>query len=159
MLTDIELKIDNQKFVLGTDLNVGWLIKNGFKKVGFITSLFMEKATANIIYWKKNPSISCFEKFILIPLLKGSSSETDFMFGTSSYIFFSENKISEIFFQLIGNKHCSKILTDSFVRIISEKFGKPNVESSTMTIWNFNDSILKCGISASSAYFIWTTQN
>ena len=149
-MKDISFKIDNHEFYLGMNLSEDLLKNIKFKKIGFFMKIFLGNQRGNKIYWIKNPSvISCFENFNLNP----STDKTlniKAMYGTSAYLFIQSNRLSKIFFQIVGNRVFSKKYASEFIEQATEQIGQPTTNSNANTIWHIEETILMCTISHSS---------
>ncbi len=154
-MTDIKLNINGYKPYLGMMLDKETLKEFNFKKLGFIGKLLMKHHKDEEIYWLKNPLIMCLDKFGLCPL-EGSSAE---MYGTSGYLFYFDNHLSKVFFQIIGNKKYSKSLARYFSTLVTENFGEPNLIGNEIKQWDLQDSIMTCETTnAFNSYFHWTAK-
>lgn len=154
-MTDIKLNINGYKLFLKMRLDKETLKECNFKKLGFIGKLLMKYRREEKIYYIKNPLIMCLDKFGLCPL-EGSNAE---MYGTSGYLFYSENHLSKVFFQIIGNKKYSKALARYFATIVTENFGEPNLVGNEIKQWDLKDSIVTCETMAvSNSSFYWTAK-
>jgi len=145
-MKDVKLNINGYKPCLGMMLDKETLKEYSFKKLGFIGKLLMNYNKKEKIYWVKNPLIICLDKFGLSPL-EGSSAE---IYGTSGYLFYSNNHLSKVFFQIIGNEKYSKSLARYFATIVTENFGDPSLEGNEIKQWDLNDSIVTCETTAFS---------
>ena len=77
----------------------------------------------------------CFaDKFSLFPNLD-TSSGADMMYGTSAYMYFRDNSLDRVTFQLGGNQLAANWIIDKFREPATQTFGEPTNDENK-TIWN-----------------------
>lgn len=150
------LKINNQNIELGISIDIKTLAKHKFNKSGFIFRLVHKSEPNQIIWWSKNCDISCFDnKFRLYPMLDKKYGHQS-MFGTSGYLFFKNNYLEKVTFQLIGNELASNLMIENFSKSAIELYGQPENRDSVMIWYNKEQSIIaEKKLNSANAYFHW----
>ena len=129
----LNLKINDININLGMTLDKKTLKSHKIKKLGF-GGLFIKKEPGQTIYWSKNCDIYCFaDKFVLFPNLD-TSSGTDMMYGTSAYMYFKNDNLEKVTFQLVGNAFAANWIIDKFAEAANQTFGEPRTEANK-NIW------------------------
>lgn len=150
------LKINGLNIEIGKTVDKEKLFEHKIKRPSLISRLIIKKEPGQIIWWSKNCNISCFEdNFILYPNLD-TSSGSDMMFGTSAYLFYKENVLEKVTFQMIGNALAANIIFEKFNESATETYGEPRNEGLKI-IWekNQNKIIAEKGLNSPHVYFHW----
>lgn len=150
------LKINDKNIELGMSIDKKTLVKHKFRRPGFIFRLMHKSEPNQIIWWSKNCDISCFdEKFKLFPMLDKKYGRKS-MFGTSGYLFFRNNYLEKVTFQLIGNELASNLMIEKFSKSAIELFGQPENRDSFMIWYNAEQIIIaEKKSNSANAYFHW----
>jgi len=150
------LKINGLNIEIGGKTDKKKLLEHKIKRLGLISRLIIKKESGQIIWWSKNCGISCFEgNFNLYPNLD-TSLGTNMMFGTSAYLFYKENVLEKVTFQLIGNAFAANMIFKKFYETSTETLGEPRNEGTRIT-WNENQNkiIAEKGLNSPHVYFHW----
>lgn len=150
------LKINGLNIEIGKIADKEKLLEHKIKRLGLISRLIIKKEPGQIIWWSKNCGISCFEdKFKLYPNLN-TSLGSNMMFGTSAYLFYKENALKKVTFQLIGNALVANMMFENFYKSATEIFGEPRNEGTKIT-WNENQNkiIAEKRLNSPHVYFHW----
>jgi len=134
---ELNLRINNYSIALDQELNKAILKKHAFKKIGFFERLLIKPAKDQIVWWAKN----CGMKYIneefgntIYPILDIKAG-ADSMFGTSAYLWFEENKLIRLTFQIIKNKMAAEISLKKLEEKIVEFFGNPTTSEHPFVTW------------------------
>lgn len=134
---ELNLKINDCSIALDQELNETILKKHDFKKIGFFSRLLIKPAKDQIVWWAKN----CEMKYIneefgntIYPILDIKAG-ADLMFGTSAYLFYKENKLIRLTFQIIQNKMAAQIFLRKLEEKIVEIFGNPTSSEYPFVTW------------------------
>jgi len=149
------LKINELRFEIEKTIEIPELKKHKFKKPGLLSKLMIKKESGQTVWWSKNCEIFCFDDFNLFPNLD-TSSGANMMYGTSSYLFFEENLIKKVTFQLVGNAIAAKWITEKFTESASNLFGEPQAESNRL-LWEDNQQYIVAEniLNSLHAHFHW----
>lgn len=154
---NIDLKVNSQNINLGMPLDVSSLASSKIKKMGFLSSILISaaKKPGDMIFWSKNPSISCFdEKASTFAYPKGldyDPSETvdpRMMNGTTCLFFYNYNKLRATHFQVIGNRIAATMFLNVFFREALNKFGEPKSHYGMQATWHGQSTLIKCHLDA-----------
>ena len=134
---ELNIKLNDYSIVLDQELDEVILKKHAFKKIGFFERLLIKPAKGQIVWWAKN----CEMKYIneefgntICPILDIKDG-ADLMFGTSAYLFFKENKLIQLTFQIIQNKMAAEISLRKLEEKIVEYFDNPTSSEHPFVTW------------------------
>jgi hypothetical protein len=134
---ELNLRINDYSIALDQELNEAILKKHAFKKIGFFDRLLIKPAKDQVVWWAKN----CGMKYIneefgntIYPILDIKAG-ADSMFGTSAYLWFKENKLIRLTFQIIQNKMAAEISLKKLEEKIVEFFGNPTSSEHPFVAW------------------------
>ena len=134
-MTLLKLTINGLVIDLSMSLDPNKLKSHGIKKLGLLGRLTIKKEPEQTVYWSKNCDICCLDdKFILTPILDIKSGH-DIMYGTSAYLYFKNDSLAKVTFQLVGNAIAANWITDEFQKHVTEEFGDPQ-NIGEKIIWN-----------------------
>ncbi|MDO9464362.1 MAG: hypothetical protein Q7J67_03600 [bacterium] len=137
----LNLRVNNYPIFLDQELNEEKFKKHDFKKVGFFDRLLVKPAKDEIVWWSKNCGLKYlnddFENTIY-PILD-STAGTEIMFGTSAYLWFKENKLIKLTFQIIQNKMAAEISLKKLEEKLIEFIGNPSSSEQSFIIWEAED--------------------
>jgi len=108
---ELNIRINDYPIALDKELNETELKKHNFKKARFFDSLLIKPSKDEIVWWAKNCSLKYINDDFhnsIHPSLD-SKAGAKIMFGTSAYLWFKENKIIRLTFQIIQNKMAAEI--------------------------------------------------
>ena len=124
----LNLRINDYPIFLNQELNEENLKKHDFKKAGFFDRLIIKPTKDDIVLWAKN----CGLKYIdddfqnsIYPILNINSG-AEIMFGTSAYLWFKENKLIKMTFQIIENKLAAEVALEELQGKIIKFVGNPS---------------------------------
>lgn len=137
-----DLRINDVPFALKEKLNRTKLSSANCKKAGFIMRVGSRARKSEILYWSKNCEISCFGKPVVWAKLDTKFS--NFMCGTSAFLFYSTSGLARIMFQVFGDEVMAMGDFFSFVDLCKQKIGDPRSETKFVFSWESNDTILRC---------------
>jgi len=102
----LDIKINDYPIIIGKELDVGLLKKCNYLKPGFLERLMIKPPKGQVVWWSKNSTLRYLNKIgnHIAPNLGEIDNNPDFMYGTSVYLFFKENKLIKCTFQIIQNK-------------------------------------------------------
>jgi len=152
-MLNIKLKTNNHQIELGQELDSDDLKKAGFRKLGWLGRLKLKPFKQEVVYWAKNPTISCFDdEFDISPILRPITDASS-MYGTTIYLFFVLGKLNKVGLQVIGNKMAALYHFAKFCEIIEKKFEiKPADGGLGALHWKDNNSCIIASI-ASGQHF------
>ena len=110
-IMELNLRINDYPIALGKELKEVELKNHNFKKAGFFDRLLIKPNKDDIIWWAKNCGLKYLDdnfQNTIHPILDVKAG-ADIMFGTSSYVWFKENKLIRFTFQIIQNKMAAEI--------------------------------------------------
>jgi len=151
---ELNLRINGLEIHLGMILDTTVLIAHKIKKPGLFRGI--KKQSGQTIFWSKNCDIQCFaDKFALFPNLD-TSSGADTMYGTSAYLYFTDNSLVNVTFQLIGNDFAANWIVNKFQEPANETFGQP-ITNGDKIVWSNVDSdvIIEKLTRSKHAHFHW----
>ncbi len=154
--TNMKLRINDLDINLKMSLDRNELKLHKIKKPGLLGSLFIKKESGETIYWTKNCNISCFDdSFTLLPNLD-TKSESNMMYGTSAYLFYKNNVLIKVTFQLVGNELAANWIFGEFQKSCSDNLGNPIKSNNTIT-WSDGQNIViaEKNIETPHAHFHW----
>ena len=140
----INLRINDYFITIDKGLDEAELKKHSFKKAGFFDQLFIKLNKDEIVWWAKNCSLKYFDDNFqnsIHPILDHKAG-TDQMFGTSAYLWFKENKLTKITFQIIQNKMIAEIALKQLEEKLFEFIGNPILTERPLTIWEIGSEKL-----------------
>ena len=158
-MKNLNLKINGLDIDLGMKIEKKKLKMHKIKKPGLLSRLIIKKEPGQTIWWSKNCDICCFrDKFTLFPNLD-TSSGADMMYGTSAYLYFKENFLEKVTFQLVGNDFAANWIIDKFNKSATEAIGEPRNEGNK-SIWNdgHGNVIAEKVLGSQHAHFHWITK-
>ena len=133
----LDLRINDYPIALDKDLNEAELKKHNFKKAGFFDRLLIKYNKNEIIWWAKN----CVLKYLnddfentIYPILDIKAG-AEVMFGTSGYLWFKENKLIKLTFQIIQNKMAAEISLKKLEEKLIEFVGNPTSSKQPFIAW------------------------
>ena len=112
----LNLRINDYPIVLDQELNEVELKRHDFKKVGFFDRLLIKPEKDEIVRWAKNCGLRYLDDDFqnsIYPILDIKAG-AEIMFGTSAYLWFKENKLKKLTFQIIQNKIAAEISLKKF---------------------------------------------
>ena len=134
---ELNLRINDYSIALDQELNEAILKKHAFKKIGFFGRRLIKPAKDQIVWWAKN----CGMKYIneefgnsIYPMLDTKAGANS-MFGTSAYLWFKEDKLIRLTFQMIQNKMAAEIELKKFEERLVEFFGNPTSSEHPFVTW------------------------
>ncbi|MDY6823069.1 MAG: hypothetical protein SWH68_04610 [Thermodesulfobacteriota bacterium] len=134
---ELNLKINDYSIALDQEFNEAILKKYAFKKIGFFARRLIKPAKDQIVWWAKN----CGMKYIneefgnsIYPILS-TKAGVNSMFGTSAYLWFTENKLIRLTFQIIQNKIAAEIELKKFEERLVEFLGNPTSSEHPFVTW------------------------
>jgi len=150
-----ELMINYRRITIGEKIDSDIILEAKLSKLGLFGGLLLRKPRDTVVYWAKNCHISCFgPKIVLIPRLEPSYGPL--MFGTSAFLYTSNEIIYRIVFQLLDNKDIAPSEYALFVKTCSDAFGEPNKRNETSSIWEDEQSAIICELSSNEKnYFVY----
>lgn len=124
---EIDLKINFYDISLGMNFDPERLADAQFSKIGFFTKMIMpvKKKQGDTLYWAKNPVFSCFGERVIGTAMLDSSLGSEMMNGTSAYLFFNQNRLRYVIFQVIASYIAAFQFTNTFREVAAELLGSP----------------------------------
>lgn len=133
----LNLRINDYPISLDQELNEEKLKSHNFRKAGFFDRLLVKPAKDEIVWWAKNCGLKYlnddFENTIYPILDIKAGSEV--MFGTSGYLWFKENKLIKLTFQIIQNKMAAGISLKKLEEKLIEFVGNPTSSEQPVIVW------------------------
>ena len=140
----LNLRVNDYPLALTQKLNEAELKKYDFKKPSFFDRLLIKPGKDEIVWWAKN----CGLKYLnddfgnsIYPILDIEAG-AEIMFGTSAYLWFKENKLIKLTFQVIQNKMAAEISLKKFEEKLIEFVGNPIASERPFITWEINDQKL-----------------
>ena len=134
---ELNLRINDYPISLDQELNKEKLENHSFKKAGFFFRLLLKPAKDEIVWWAKNCELKYlnddFENTIFAILDIKAGAEA--MFGTSGYLWFKENKLIKLTFQILQNKMVAEILLKELEEKLIEFIGNPPSSEQHFKVW------------------------
>lgn len=173
---NIGLEINDTEISLGMTFDRQALTEAKIKKMGFIDKALCPIVCeqGDIMLWAKNPLIQCIDYKISARANLDRSLGSEFMYGTSAFLFFTDNELRYVICQIIKSHIVAREFNRSFREAACERFGKPaklklsRVPYTDMGItihdtvhleyvWKQNGEMLisELGQSGSNAYLHW----
>ncbi|TFB12696.1 hypothetical protein E3V33_04815 [Candidatus Marinimicrobia bacterium MT.SAG.4] len=87
------------------------------------------------VYWSKNPLINCFNDEFSVSANLDMKSGADIMHGTSAFLFFQENILYNIVFQVIKNPWASSLFAEKFRELCKKYYGDPVLSNNKINKW------------------------
>lgn len=137
----LNLRINDYSIALTQKLNEAELKKHNFKKPGFFDRLLIKPDKDEIVWWSKNCGLKYLNNDFgnsIYPILDIKAG-AEIMFGTSAYLWFKENKLIKLTFQIIKNKIAAEISLKKFEEKLIEFVGNPIASERPFTTWEIND--------------------
>jgi len=123
---NIDLEINDYSIFLGMPLDSSSFADAQIRKIGFFGKEFMPgQKTGDIIYWSKNPTISCFGGRVQEAAMLDRRMGADMIYGTSAYLFFNKNRLRYVIFQVIYSYSAAIRFTNEFREVASELLWEP----------------------------------
>lgn len=133
----LNLKINDYPIALDREINETELKKHNFKKVGFFHKFLVKPRRDEIVWWAKNCNLKYinddFENSIH-PILDTKFGPKT-MFGTSAVLWFKNNKIIRLTFQIIKNKMAAEISLKKIEEKLIEFGDNPISSSKPFITW------------------------
>jgi hypothetical protein len=133
----LNLRINDYFITLDKELNEAELKKHDFKKAGFFDRLLIKPNKDEIIWWAKNCSLQYLNNDFqnsIHPILDIKAG-AEIMFGTSAYLWFKENKLTRLSFQIIQNKTAAEISLKKLEEKLIEFVGNPTSSEQPFITW------------------------
>lgn len=157
----IDFKINGVSFELGTPIEKNKLAEARCKKPGLFSRRMIPTEPGDTVYWAKNCVVSCFGKSIVWASVsmkhwKNVGPRTpNMMYASTAYLFYENNSLKKVTFQLWGNISMALVACDTFEKICTENIGPGHQTSKGYTAWSYNDSILECRLGKKGVWFNW----
>ena len=133
----LNLRINDYPISLDQDLNEEKLKSLNFRKARFFDRMLVKPAKGEIVWWAKNCGLKYlnddFENTIY-PILDIKAG-AKVMFGTSCYLWFKENKLIKLTFQIIQNKMAAEISVKKLEEKLVEVYGNPALSERPFITW------------------------
>lgn len=153
----INLKINGLGITLGMPPN-----RDNFRNHDIVEPLESEKNfiphfPEECIYWSKNCDILCFDGDIILKPNLNISDGADLMYGTSAYLYFTENFLGRVIFQLVGNAEIAKQFALKIIDYTINKIGNPTKQKDNITAWNrgMENFIAESNPNTEHTHFLW----
>jgi len=130
VIMELNIRINDYLIALDKELNETELTEHNFKKAGFYGRLLIKPNKDEIVWWAKNCSFKYIDNDLqnsIHPILDRKAG-AKIMFGTSAYLWFKENKMIRLTFQIIRNKMAAEISLKKFEEKLIE-FGDNPISS------------------------------
>ena len=155
---NIELSINRVPISLGRSFREiidEDILKDYFQKMGFFSKLIIRAHRADTVYFSKNCLIQCFNEKFTVSSFTELGFPSDWMFGTTAYLFFKENHLYKVVFQIIKSEYAAKKYANEFRVLCREHFGEPTDKNELFEIWEMPDSMLisKWNTGMTNSYF------
>ena len=137
----LNMKVNGYRIGLGEELNEIQLNSHSFKKVGFFGRRMIKAERNEIVFFSKNCELKYLkEDFgdVIFPILDAKAGAA-IMYGTSSYLWYKQNKLSKFVFQIIQNKMAAQKHIEELEQKLIESIGKPYSTNGTFTIWEMEN--------------------
>lgn len=132
----LDLKINDLEIKLGMPLNREVFNSHNILEPSDFEKQVIVHFPGETIFWSKNCEISCYQTDIVLKPNLEIGKGVDSMFGTSAYLYFIENLLGRVTFQLVGNKNMAEDTNSNFIKYMWDKIGKPKKAKNNMTAWN-----------------------
>lgn len=133
----LNLRINDYPIVLDQELNEVALKRHDFKKVGFFDRLLIKPEKDEIVRWAKNCGLKYLDDDFqnsIYPILDIKAG-AEIMFGTSAYLWFKENKLIKLTFQIIQNKMAAEISLKKLEEKLIEFIGNSTSSEQPFITW------------------------
>lgn len=140
----LNLKANDYPIALNQELNEAVLKEHSFRKIGLFDRLFLKPSKDQIVWWAKNCGLRYLNEELgnaIYPILD-TKAGADIMFGTSAYLWFQENKLIRLTYQIIQNKMAAEISLKRLEEKIIETFGEPASSESPFVAWETEEQKL-----------------
>jgi hypothetical protein len=140
----LNLRINDCPINLGKELNKAELKKYNFKKAGFFDRLLIKPNQDQIIWWAKNCSLRYLDdnfQNAIHPMLD-TKAGTEMMIGTSAYLWFEEDILIRLTFQIIQNKMIAEIALKKLEEKLNELIGAPTTSEQPFITWETDNQKL-----------------
>lgn len=133
----LNLRVNGYHIILNQELIESELIAHNFKKAGFFARLQIKPQRDELVFRSKNCELKYLkEEFgnIIFPILDTKRGAA-IMYGTSSYLWYNQNKLSKFVYQIIQNKMAAQKHLEDFEKKLVDSIGKPLSSNESTTIW------------------------
>jgi len=155
---EIDLVINNIPISLGENFDLNKLRSADCKKAGLMTRWQLKLPKGQTLYWVKNCRITSFDKkFNYWAVLGSGPQDIDYVCGTSAYLFYNNERLLRIIFQVIHSAIQATAANHEMKQIMTNKFGSPTKSSSLVSFWEEGNETFVCELNArgDNAYFHW----
>jgi hypothetical protein len=154
---DIDLRINGVSFSLTELLDPKKLASARCEKLGLLSRLAMKPPSGYVLHWAKNCEISCFgDRFLVWANLDTSRGPSE-MSGTSAYLYFRDDVLEKVAFQVLLNEMMAIGGTAEFQKFCKDSFGNPVSDSPVS--WIDGQAAVFCSLyhTRDKALFVWMT--
>lgn len=155
---NIDLQINRINISLGRSVDQTLEFSGDyFQKINFISKLLIKTPLKDEVYFAKNCAIQCFNEAFTVVAFIEKGFPAEMLFGTSAYLYFKNNDLYKVTFQVIHSKNVAKKSAYEFRELCRKIFGEPTDKGDFLEIWEDAHSILVSTWSegASNAKFSW----
>lgn len=154
----ISLEINGILLELEAHLEQSQLTEAGFKKVGFLTRLFLPfpKKAGDIIFFSRNPTIDIFNKAVQAKANLDTVMGAEPINGTSCYAIFNGDRLRCVICQVIQSNSAAQSFAKNVRQAALNELGEPTT-TGRMAIWKEKKQIFKSIIdpSGKNAFVHW----
>jgi len=140
----LNLKVNGYYIILNQELNESELNAHKFEKGGFLVRQIIEPEHNELVFWSKNCELEYLkEEFsnTIVPFLDVEDGAAA-MYGTSSYLWYKQNKLLKFVFQIIYNKLAAQRYLEQFEKQLIDSIGKPLSSNGSFSIWEMENQRL-----------------
>lgn len=156
-IMDIDLYVNGVAFSLSEPLEVKKLSSARCEKLGLLNRLAMKPPSGYVIYWAKNCEISRFGGRFPVWANLDTSRGSSEMSGTSAYLYFKDDILEMVAFQVLLSEMMAIGGTADFQTLCKDSFGTPVSDSPTS--WMDSRAVVFCSLyhTHDKALFVWMT--
>jgi hypothetical protein len=150
----LNLKVNNYQIWLGKELDVTALGSHQISKAGFWARILLRPAKGELLFWAKNAGLAYFagEDNTIVPVVD-KDSEKKIVFGTTSYLWYRENKLFKFGFQVAQNQAVrATTLFEDIEKKITDAIGEPTSSGDNLKMWELKGQRLVLEIPLTARY-------
>jgi len=150
----MNIKVNNYQIWLGKELDATALGAHQIKRAGFWARILLRPAKGETLFWAKNAGLTYFsgEDNAIVPVLDKDSSKK-VVFGTTSYLWYRDNKLFKFGFQVAQNQAVrATTLFEGIEENITGAIGKPTSPGGNLKIWELKTQKLVLEIPLQARY-------
>jgi len=158
---DIQLEINQCLLKLGMTTSTcdKYLSDKKTSKTSFITRMLIHCHKSERAYFNKNCEITCFNgKFVVIPNLDINTG-ADEMYATSGFVYFKDNRINKLVFQILDSRKYAPYFFTKFESICENIYGigtPVEIHGTQVKLWDNHGSRLTAEYKPAKGYACFT---